>query len=628
MSPRMTASVVLVLGWTFTPVALAEGGEGGGGGVGTIPPPLSSSPGLEVPARKVIPPPEPDLAIARARGDAGFYAARDASARRALRHAHDDAARMEALKLLADTAKRTGDWSTIHDARLALPRRPGPDCACDELAWRVAVVLGRSRLTDDARAWLAAVPPGSPAWADAQLARASLARGSSTRDMVDALETLARADTRDDPHAHEARDAAMLELARLRCTPGAYTEAIALLDTLPRAGPRVLDVAVARAWCAVGAGRAGDLASLLPALDVAERGGAWLPSLPVLHALSVGASGDLAGQRRGLEAARAAYGPLWGKLGGVAAAVVATSGSPDGWRIVLDPKAGLPSGLVDHLKASEPLNGLQRRLAELDREARVTRDDVVRAEVALERTDAARRAVFAVSALIEGHAMEVGWLDEHAARLLSAMDEPPPRPLPDALEEATARSAALLRGLARDAPPSSGEERGEMYARLAHVEVGLVPTETTIETLQAALAAAPAFPHRQQTAWIAALTLLDAGRVVEAEATLTELAAAAPRGPHGWQAHALLGELAFARGDYASAEAAYAAATGAPDRPLALYATYRRAWCLWALGRPSDATVAVAEVVADPATPAELRRHAQDEQALLRTCRPGLRCRP
>lgn len=563
-------------------------------------------------------PPPDSLATARARGAAGFYAARDASARAALFGARDDGGRLEALKLLADTASRTGDWTSL-DVASKFPPPPGPGCACDELAWHVALVLGRLRRFEEARAWLALVPRESPEWADAQYVHAQLTRSRG----AEPLAALVQARRAADPHARAVRERAVIDLARLRCAPGTYTEATALLDTLPRRGARALDVTLARAWCVADAGRTAELAALLPALDAGERKGAWVPSLPLLRAV---AAPDAAARRRALEASRDGYGPVWEQIGGAGAAVGRASGTPDAWRQPFGAITGLPPGLVARMRASEMVVGFEARFALLDREAEAAGDAGVRADLAAERKAASKRAAMAVSQMLESYAREVGWLRERAIALLSAMDAPPPEPADTALPKLTAQSALLLRGLARDVYPRAPSDWALAHARLATLEMGTVPTDTTIETLRAALAASSSFPGREAAAWTLALTLLDADRVAEAEVTLKMLIAASPTSTFGWRAHALLGDLAFARGDFVHADAAYAVATGAPDRPLALYSTYRRAWCAWARGRPSEASATLAQVIGDPATPAELGRHARAEQARLATCRKGLEC--
>ncbi len=574
---------------------------------------------------------EPDwLALARTRGEAGFYAARDASARMALDGAHDDDARLAALKLLADTAERTGDW-TVLDTAIFWPPPPSSACGCDSLALHAAVLFRRRGRTGDALRWLDAVSPGSPEWAEAELMRAEadLVRpkwgvpGGSLKRGIEALESVVRGNAGGDAHARVVAERATLELARLRCTPGTYTEATALLDTLAGVEARTTDVALARAWCAVDAGRPTDLAALLPTLDATERKGAWLPSLPLLHALARTAD-DPNARRRGLEAVVAGNAPLWRQLEGTAVALAAAADSPKVWKLLLKPKSGLPEGLVAQIRSSELVAGLTGRFLALDREDRLATDPAVRAELEAERVAASRRAALALSSLVGAYAGDVGGLSHHAQRLLADLDA---QPDPTATAgERTLGAAQGLRAIERQMGDVGPDTRGEIAARIAYLELGWVPTASSVETLRRALAPAWEDGRRESVAWTLALTLIDAGRVAEAEATLRELSASSPRGPKGWQAEALLGDLAFARKEFDRAGGAYTAAMAAPDKPLALYAAYRLAWCAWATDRPAVAVATLAKVIADPDTPPALRASAQAERQLLGTCRKGMRC--
>lgn len=597
------------------------------------------------------PAPEPDwLAIAEARGRAGLYAARDVSARKALLQAPEQADKLEALKLLADTAARTGDWTSFDETlpwpwragttdpepSLPWPSPPGPDCQCDELAWRVAVQHARRGQPQTALAWLAVVRPDSPAWSEAQLARVEV-WGFRTPEEEDLATLEALVQTR--PRGERAiaiYERALMALAHRRCTSAGYAGALALLDRLPQARP---EVAVARAWCAIDAGRAEDVSALLPALNTAERRGAWLPSLPLLRVVAARTGGDVAEERRMIEAARTTYTAHWGVLSGTAGTLArnarwmrspwASPAANDLWRLVLDPRGGLPSGVVARLRSNNAVIGLQARIKRLDEERGMGADVEVRAEIDAERTSASRRVTAALRGLLDVQAWEMGWLLEQVEALEFSVGATPPGPAAEELSRLTAESVTVLRGILASTTSGpyalSSKEHGELYTRLADLEMGVVPTDRTIETLYTALFAKE-FRYREHAAWTLSLLLIDAGRAEEAETTLRALKGVTPQSPIQWKAVVVLGELAFARKDFVSAEEAYRTAAASPDRTLALYATYRRAWCAWALGRPSEASTWIAEVIADPATSDDLRRHARDEQALLGTCRPTLRC--
>lgn len=524
-------------------------------------------------------PPRADLfAEAEARGAAGFYAARDVAALDAMDAATGDDSERTALLLLADTAARTGDWSRLDGLRYW--PTPGA-CACDTLALHAAAALHRHHLDAEATAWLALIPAGSASWPDAQLLRAAIDRSHA----IAILEAI--------PAPGPAHDRAVIQLALPRCTPATWPAATALLDTVAPS----LDLDLARAWCATNAGHPADLAPL------DARPGAWIPSLPLLHAF---------GDRAALETVRTHYAELWAQLGQAAEDILRDDDLTAARRRLF---ATLPAPLVAQLRTSTTLRGLEGRFRAIAAEEARTKDPTLREDLAYERDEAELRVNTTLGSLVEDHAREIGRLHELTSARIATLDHPP---------QTGPELAATLHAMIAQQPPA--KDRGAMAARLAFAELGAVPTATTLDTLRVALADPTPYPQRERAAWTLALTLIDAGRSDEAEATLVDLAAATPRSPLDWQAVALLGDLAFARQDFARADDAYLSATLAPDRPLALYATYRRAWCAWAQRRPKAAASLIAQVLADPATPADLRASALAEQRRLGRCRTFLGC--
>lgn len=88
--------------------------------------------------------------VAEDHTSARLCAARDEGVGRALLSARDHGESLEALKLLADTAVRTGDWSLLGEiGRWPIP--PGPSCACDDLAWYAAILHAQGREAVGAR---------------------------------------------------------------------------------------------------------------------------------------------------------------------------------------------------------------------------------------------------------------------------------------------------------------------------------------------------------------------------------------------------------------------------------------------------------------------------------------------
>lgn len=563
------------------------------------------------------------LATARSRGTGGFYAARDASARRALITASTDVERLEALVLLADTAHRTDDWTAI-DLPIWLPEAPPPGVD-GELAWQVARVFARGLNRRAARAWVTAVPQGSSRWWEAAWLRFDIEHPfREYAKRIVGLESMVQHGAEGVAAAQPMQARARFELARYRCGAHRYDDGLALLDSVPGIGATDPDWAATRAWCAVVAARPDELAALLPELDTAARAGAWLPSLPLLRALAAGADADPATQRGALAAVEADYHAYWRSLDSEAAALAAAADAPLGWKHVFTLPKTIPGNVRAAWRASPELRGLERRREELAREEKHTRDPEVRADIETERAATSRRAVLAATARLDAAAREVGALAEQTGVLIRALDPPPPRPAAAVIAERGEQRIAHLRALLGSSR-TDGPTRAEMMFRLSELEAGSVPPAARIDRLQAAFAE-PAYERHEEVGWALALLLVDAGRPAEAEGVVAQLARASPPSRIEWKASVLLGDLAFARQDFAAAGQAYTTAEAAPDRALRLYATYRKAWCAWALGRPREASALLAVVLSDPSTPPALRESAQAEQARLGGCRKGVRC--
>ena len=563
--------------------------------------------------------------LAQARGDAGFYVARDALARRALMISPGQAERLDALKLLADTAARTGDWTVVEAISPNLDA-PGPDCQCDDLAWHAARAFPRTADRQATARWLDAVRPDTPAGAEVRLWKAQRTLRTAAAGAADAAIPMLTELVRPPRGAGRAppdvqRRAAIL-LGRTLCGHGRFNEGWAALNTPIAKGAPALDGLEARAWCAVDGGHLAKLGPLLPQLEAAAKPGLWMPGLPLLRAIAAGTDRDPSALRAGLLAARAEYLPPW-KQAQAAAVDIARGGDP---AVVLTDGGGLPHALVERLNASDAIQGLNSRLRELDREEHTTTDPTILAELRAERVQTGARTARVVSTLLEGYAGELGWLAEAAAARLYASSLPPRHLSPALLDAETRRSAAALRALLADPtnPPWLPERPGAAF-RLALLELGAVPTASTITSLRTVLAS-PSFDRRDDATWTLAMQLLDAGRTDDARRELRRLTLA--HGPHAWAATAALGDLAFARGDFASAALAYAAAENAPDPQVARYATYRRAWTWWAMNNPTEATRTLRRVIDDPTTPESIRRSARVEAARLATCRTPGSCAP
>lgn len=137
------------------------------------------------------------------------------------------------------------------------------------------------------------------------------------------------------------------------------------------------------------------------------------------------------------------------------------------------------------------------------------------------------------------------------------------------------------------------------------------------------LANHPSFPRTEEAMFFLASSYLLTGQADAAEKQFRGLVERFPESAHVPDAYVLLGELAFdEQHDPQGALADFRKAAAFTDRPEALYAAYRIAWCYYELGDATRARAGMAAVAAAPGTAARdtvLKARAARDLALYST---------